>query len=135
MQLETALEIVEAARQAAADLGVAMAIAVVDAGRHPVVMLRMDGALPVAVDTVLAKARTAVQFGCPTGEVLEAARSNPTVYESFLTATPDRMVYSRGGIPLRVGGVLVGAVAASGADGDIDEQVAGAGARAVIPAG
>lgn len=128
MQLDTALEIVTAARKAAEDIGVPMAIAVVDSGKHPVVMLRMDGALPVAVDTVLAKARTAVQFGCPTGEVLAAARTNPTVYDSFLTATPDPMVYSRGGIPLRVDGVLVGAVAASGADGDLDEQVAGAGA-------
>ena len=128
MQLDTAFEIVEAARKAADELGVPMAIAVVDAGKHPVVMLRMDGALPVAVDTVLAKARTAVQFGCTTGEVLEAARTNPTVYDSFLTATPDPMVYSRGGVPLRVDGVLVGAVAASGADGDLDEQVADAGA-------
>ena len=134
MELDTALEIVGAARQAAEELGVPMAIAVVDAGRHPVVMLRMDGALPVAVDTVLAKACTAVHFGCPTGEVLDAARTNPTVYDSFLTATPDPMVYSRGGIPLRVDGVLVGAVAASGADGDLDEQVAGAGARAAAPA-
>ena len=133
MQLGTAFEIVEAARKAADELGVAMAIAVVDAGKHPVVMLRMDGALPVAVDTVLAKARTAVQFGCPTGEVLEAARTNPTVYDSFLTATPDPMVYSRGGIPLRVDGVLIGAVAASGADGDLDEQVAGAGAQLLAP--
>ncbi|MDE0171360.1 MAG: heme-binding protein [bacterium] len=134
MQLETAFEIVEAAREAADELGVPMAIAVVDAGKHPVVMLRMDGALPVAVDTVLAKARTAVQFGCPTGEVLEAARTNPTVYDSFLTATPDPMVYSRGGIPLRVDGALIGAVAASGADGDLDEQVAGAGARLLATA-
>ena len=84
---------------------------------------------------MLAKARTAVQFGCPTGEVLEAARTNPTVYDSFLTATPDPMVYSRGGIPVRVDGVLIGAVAASGADGDLDEQVAGAGARVVTAVG
>ena len=135
MELDTALDIVGAARNAAQDLGVAMAIAVVDPGKHPVVMLRMDGALPVAVDTVLAKARTAVQFGCPTGEVLEAARTNPTVYDSFLTAVPDKMVYSRGGIPLRVDGVLVGAVAASGADGDLDEQVAAAGVQAAATAG
>lgn len=133
MKLDTALEIVKAARRAADELGLPMAIAVVDAGKHPVAMLRMDGALPVAVDTVLAKARTAVQFSCPTGEVLEAARTNPTVYDSFLTATPDPMVYSRGGIPLRVDGVLIGAVAASGADGDLDEQVAGAGARLLAP--
>lgn len=134
MQLDTALEIVEAAREAAERLGVPMAIAVVDAGKHPVAMLRMDNALPVAVDTVLAKARTAVQFGCPTGDVLEAARTNPTVYDSFLTATPDPMVYSRGGIPLRVDGSIVGAVAASGADGDLDEQVAGAGVQVFMAA-
>ena len=84
---------------------------------------------------MLAKARTAIQFGCPTGDVLEAARTNPTVYDSFLTATPDPMVYSRGGIPLRVDGVVVGAIAASGADGDLDEQVAGAGARVATAAG
>ena len=134
MKLDAALQIVESARRAADEIGVAMAIAVVDAGKHPVIMLRMDGALPVAVDTVLAKARTAIQFGCPTGDVLEAARTNPTVYDSFLTAVPDTMVYSRGGIPLRIDGVLLGAVAASGADGDLDEQVAGAGARVVMAA-
>ena len=99
MEIDTALSIVEAARQAADEIGIPMAIAVVDAGKHPVAMLRMDGALPVAVDTVLAKGRTAVEFGCTTGEVLEAARTNPTVYDSFLTAVPDKMVYSRGGIP------------------------------------
>ena len=130
MNLDTALRVVEAARRTADEIGVPMAIAVMDAGKHPVVMVRMDGALPLAVDTVLAKARTAIQYGCTTGEVLEAARGNPTVYDSFLTAAPDPMVYSRGGIPLRVDGVIVGAVAASGADGDLDEQVAGAGADA-----
>lgn len=46
MNLDTALQIVESARRAADEIGIAMAIAVVDAGEHPVVMLRMDGALP-----------------------------------------------------------------------------------------
>ena len=132
MNLDTALRIVQAARRAADEIGVPMAIAVLDAGKHPVAMLRMDGTLPLAVDTVVAKARTAIQFGCTTGEVLEAARTNPTVYDSFLTAAPEPMVFSRGGIPLRVDGAIVGAVAASGADGDLDEQVAGAGADAFM---
>lgn len=130
MNLDVALRVLEASRRAADDIGVPMALAVLDAGKHAVAMLRMDGTLPLAVDTVVAKARTAIQFGCTTGEVLEAARLNPTVYDSFLTAAPDPMVFSRGGIPLRLDGVIVGAVAASGADGDLDEQVAGAGADA-----
>ena len=132
MELDTALVIAGAARRTAEEIGVPMAIAVVDAGKHPVVLLRMDGALPVAVDTVLAKARTAIQFDCPTGDVVEAARTNPTVYDSFLTAIPEPMVYSRGGIPLRVEGKVVGAVAASGGDGELDERVAEAGASALF---
>lgn len=56
------------------------------------------------------------------------------MYDSFLTAVPDTMVYSRGGISLRIDGVLIGAVAASGADGDLDEQVEGAGARVIVAA-
>ena len=132
MKLALARKVVEAAQRAAEGIGVPMAIAVVDAGKNPVVLLRMDGALPVAVDTVIAKARTAIQFDYPTEDVLEAARTNPSVYDSFLTAVPDPMVYSRGGVPVRAGDVLMGAVAASGGDGDQDVEVAAAGAEAFL---
>ena len=132
MNLETARKVADAVRRTAEGIGVPMAVAVVDAGKEPVLLLRMDGALPVAVDTVVAKARTAVQFGCTTGEVLEAARVNPAVYGSFLTAAPDPMVYSRGGMPLRMGDEMVGAVAASGGDGDQDELAASAGVRVFL---
>ena len=40
MELDTALEIVGAARRAADEIGIAMAIAVVEAGKNPVAMAR-----------------------------------------------------------------------------------------------
>ena len=66
MKLARALRLLDSARRAAEEMGVAMAFAVVDAGGNPVAMLRMDGASIVATNTVVAKARTATHFGRPT---------------------------------------------------------------------
>ncbi len=124
MKLDRAEELLDKAQAAAEVLGVAMALAVVDAGGHPVATRRMDGASIIAGDTVVPKARTAIHFGRPTAEVVEAARRSPVVYASFLEASESRLVLSMGGIPLTDGdGVIVGAIASSGGTGLEDVQV------------
>lgn len=116
--------LLDRAQAAAEALGVSMTLAVVDAGGHPVAMRRMDGASIIAGDTVVAKARTAIHFGRPTTEVVEAAKRNPVVYASFLEASESRLVLSMGGIPLvDADGVINGAIAASGGSGAEDVQV------------
>ena len=124
MKLDRAEELLDKAQAAAEVLGVAMALAVVDAGGHPVATRRMDGASIIAGDTVVPKARTSIHFGRPTAEVVEAARRSPVVYASFLEASESRLVLSMGGIPLTDGdGVIVGAIASSGGTGLEDVQV------------
>ena len=124
MNLDRAEKLLDKAQAAAEALGIAMAIAVVDAGGHPVAFRRMDGASIVAGDTVVPKARTAIHFGRPTAEVVEAARRSPVVYASFLEASESRLVLSMGGIPLLgADGVIVGAIAASGGTGLEDVHV------------
>ena len=61
MRPAAARKVVDAAQRAAEGIGVPTAVAVIDAGKNPVVLLRMDGAFPVAVDTLIANARTAIQ--------------------------------------------------------------------------
>lgn len=124
MNLQRAQELLDRAQTAAEALGVAMALAVVDAGGHPVAMRRMDGASTIAGDTVVPKARTAVHFGRDTAEVVEAAKRNPVVYASFLEASESRLVLSMGGVLLiDADGTISGAIAASGGTGAEDVHV------------
>jgi uncharacterized protein GlcG (DUF336 family) len=131
MNLDRAIRLLDAAQAAAEELGVAMALAVVDAGGHPVAMRRMDGASTIAGDTVVPKARTAIHFGRPTADVVESARRNPEVYGSFLEVSESRLVLSMGGIPIRdPDDTIVGAIGASGGTGEEDIRVSTAGVEA-----
>jgi uncharacterized protein GlcG (DUF336 family) len=124
VNLQRAEQLLDRAQATAESLGVAMALAVVDAGGHPVAMRRMDGATTIAGDTVIPKARTAVHFGRATADVVDAAKRNPEVYSSFLEASESRLVLSMGGIPIvDADGVIVGAIAASGGTGAEDVAV------------
>ena len=127
MRLDAAQRLLDAAESEARRLGLAMALAVVDAHGAPVAMRRMDGSTIVAARTVVTKARTAVYYGRPTAEVLESAVDNPVVYESLRAGIAEGLVYSMGGIPLAIDEVVVGAVAASGGTGAEDIAVAEAG--------
>lgn len=130
VSLELARALIEAAETKAAGIGVPMALCVSDAAGEPIVLVRMDGASLAAVQTVAAKARTAVAFGRPTAETVERSRQNPTVYGSFMTVGAGAWVLSMGGLPLMSGGSVVGAVAASGGSGEEDISVAEAGLTA-----
>jgi len=131
LTLAMATKLLDAAEEEALRIGAPMALAVVDAGGSLVAFRRMDGASLIAGATVPAKARTAVYFGKPTAEVLERARIHPRVYQSFLTAADEALVYSMGGLPVVVDGTIAGGVGASGGTGEEDIQVAEAALRAL----
>ena len=105
-----------------------MCIAVVDAAGDPVTGARFDGALPVLCEVAARKARTAARYGRPSkvwGE--SVARGG-----SAVPGLPD-MLAVEGGVPIMVGGVVVGAVGVSGSASANDARVAEAGAAAVTP--
>ena len=103
-----------------------VSIAVVDAAGELVAFVRMDDASPASVDISRAKARTAARFRRPTKAMEEAVQGGRVVMLAFEGVTP-----VEGGVPIVVGGKVVGAVGVSGVTSPQDAQVATAGVSAV----
>jgi len=126
---DQAHDVVAASRSMAAELGVTVNIAVLDAGGHLKAFCRMDGAVLGSIDVAMRKARTAVLFGCESEAVWEYCR--PGAAAPALELSNDGLAPYAGGIPLRAaGGTLVGAVGVSGAAIAQDLEIARAGAAA-----
>lgn len=106
--------------------GWAMSIAVVDPGGELIGFLRMDGASPGSIDISRAKARTAARFRRPTKAFEESVAGGRTAILSF-----EGVVTVEGGVPIVIGGAVVGAVGVSGASSAQDGLVAAAGVAAV----
>src|SRR5215217_6884864 len=83
ISLAQAQAIVEAAIAASNDKGLAMDIAVVDAGANLKAFARMDGAWLGSIDITIKKARTARFFNFPTGAIGELSQPGGS-------ALPDR---------------------------------------------
>jgi glc operon protein GlcG len=105
-----------------------VSIAVVDPAGELVAFVRMDGAPLSSVDISRGKARTAARFRRPSKALEEAIAGGRTAILGFEGITP-----IEGGVPMVVGGEVVGAVGVSGVTSPQDAQVAQAGAGAVTP--
>jgi glc operon protein GlcG len=129
--LTGARRVVAAALQYAASHGApGAAIAVVDAGGQLVELERLDGTFAAGSDISVGKARTAVLFKRPTRQIEETINKGrdamiPVAAVTWFTPL-------QGGIPISVGGQIVGAVGVSGAaSAQQDEEIALAGAAAL----
>ncbi|QJW93297.1 GlcG/HbpS family heme-binding protein [Frigoriglobus tundricola] len=127
--LQAAVAAIEAARQKADKLGVPMNIAVVDAGANLVAFARMDGAWLGSIEIACNKAYTARAFDMPTKELAKISQPGDPAY-GIASSTQHRIAIFPGGIPLKAGGKVVGAVGVSGGKPDQDHAVAEAGAEA-----
>jgi uncharacterized protein GlcG (DUF336 family)/mannose-6-phosphate isomerase-like protein (cupin superfamily) len=103
------------------------AIAVVDSGGHLLAFARLDGTFPASARIAVGKAHTAAMFRKPTSafeEIVNKGRTSMVALEDF---TP-----LKGGVPLVIDNVVVGAVGVSGAaSADQDEELAVFGAAAL----
>jgi uncharacterized protein GlcG (DUF336 family) len=105
--------IIDAARAKAADLGVPVNIAVLDAGTQLKAFMRMDGAVLGAIDIALKKARTSVLFEANSEAVWEYCK--PGAPAHGLEHTNGGLAPFAGGVPLKsAAGELLGAVGVSG---------------------
>ena len=126
---EGARAVLAAATAAAADAGVHVSIAVVDAGGHLLVLERTDAAAAHTVHSATTKAATAASMRRPTGAT--AAGVDMAYGLGIALAAGDgRWTPLPGGVPLVVDGECVGALGVAGAPPDVDERVAAAGAAA-----
>jgi len=101
-----------------------LALVLLDAGAHPVLIARQDSAALLRVEIARGKAASALGLGTDTRALAERAMANPTFFTSVAAAT-GQLILSAGGVLLRdAAGRLLGAIGISGDTADIDEQVA-----------
>jgi uncharacterized protein GlcG (DUF336 family) len=130
IKLEDARRIIAAAEKKAAEIGQPMNIAVADAGGNLVAHVRMDGAWLGSIDISIKKAWTARAFDIATKDLAEHSQSGEQFFGIHASNNGKVMVFA-GGIPLKKGETIVGAVGVSGGSGEQDHAVAEAGAAAL----
>ena len=128
--MESALKAIEAARKKAVKINTQMCIAVVDSGANLKAFLRMDDAWVGSIDIAIKKAKTAVFFGMPTGEIGKLSQPGKPLYA--IEHSNDGLITFPGGLPIvDEEGVLVGAIGVSGSTVENDHAVAQAGVKVV----
>jgi uncharacterized protein GlcG (DUF336 family) len=127
--LEAARSIIAAAERKAAEIGQPMNIAVADDGGNLVAHVRMDGAWFGSIDISIKKAWTARAFEHATKDLAEHTQSGGQFF-GLHASNDGRVMIFAGGVPLRAGGKVVGAIGVSGGSGAQDQAVAEAGAAA-----
>lgn len=127
--LEEARHVIRAGIQKAEEIGQPMNIAVVDAGTNLIAFERMDGAWLGSIDIAINKAFTARAFDIQTKALAENSQSGEQFFGIHVSNHGRVMVFA-GGIPLKMGDQVVGAVGVSGGVGKQDQAVAEAAASA-----
>lgn len=130
LTLGAARAVVAAALAEGRRQGVAMSCAVVDAGDQLVCFERMDGADLVGITLARDKAFTALVNRMPTRDLAPLVQPGTEFY-GYDSVAAGRMIVFAGGLPLEVGGVLVGAVGVSGGSAEQDQQIADAAVAAL----
>jgi uncharacterized protein GlcG (DUF336 family) len=131
LTLEGAQLVLVAAQARALEIKVPMDIAVVDDGAHLLAFARMDGAKLSSVEIAIRKAQGAAIRRLPTAPARTGEEVNVVLSMGLALATQGRQIPVRGGIPLLVDGVCVGAIGVSNGSEDQDVDVAQAGVRAL----
>lgn len=119
----------DAAAQKAEELGVPVAIAVVDRASHLLAYGRMDGAPLLSAQIAQDKAYTVAAFGLPTHEWFQLIKDEPALLHGIVKT--DRLIVFGGGVPVRIDGELVGGIGVSGGSAEQDERIAEAAAAAL----
>lgn len=118
----------DAALEHAASLGVAVSVAVVDAGAHLVSFDRMDTAEVAGPHLAVDKAATAVAHRIPTGDLARDAGPGGTL-PGLAASGAGRYIVFAGGLPLwSHDGRVVAGIGVSGGSADQDLQCATAAA-------
>jgi glc operon protein GlcG len=132
LTLELARGLIAAAEDEARSRELRLSFAVVDSGGHVVALARMDGADWITPEVALGKAWTAAAFRAPSDAQGQKAKDLVAFAGSISAATHGRYTPQIGGLPLEIDGAVAGAMGASGATGQEDEQVVRAAIEATL---
>src|SRR5919206_605703 len=134
MTLNDARRVIAAAEKKATEIKQPMNIAVADGGGNIVAHVRMDGAWIGSIDISQKKAYTSRAFDISTKDLAEHSQSGGQFFGIHASNNGKIMIFA-GGIPLKRGGKVMGAIGVSGGSGDQDHAVAQAGGRGYFRAG
>lgn len=126
LSLADAKTIAASAAAFAQSKGWTVVIAILDSGGHLLYLERADGTQLGSVVVAQEKAKTALLFKRPTKVLEDLILSGKTHMITLPGATP-----IEGGLPLRHGEAIVGAIGISGMSSAQDGEVAAAGAQAL----
>lgn len=127
--LNQAETIVKAAMAKAKQIGVSMNIAVVDEGANLMLFYRMDDAMLGCADIAIKKAKTARLFNNDSGEIGKLSQPGGSLYG--IEQSNGGLISFAGGVLLRDGNTIIGAIGVSGGTVEQDQAVAIAGANAL----
>lgn len=126
LSFDAALRIGQAAIDKCRKEGVQVTVTVVDRGGHAQVVLRDTLAMDISIPISKKKAYTAMAFNSPTSAM---TNNFPGAYG---VPKIDELIIAAGGIPINIGGNIMGGIGVSGApSGVTDEACAAAGLAAV----
>ncbi|HTO85845.1 MAG TPA: heme-binding protein [Methylomirabilota bacterium] len=107
-----------------------LTVAVLDAGGHLVAFKREDGSGIMRFDIAFGKAWGSLGMGFPSRTLGERAEQYPAFFQMLAAVSHGRLVPAAGGVLIRDGGDIIGAVGISGDNSDKDEVCAVAGVAA-----
>ncbi len=115
--------IAEAAERKAAEMGVPIVFAVVDAGGNLILLHRMEDSLLASIDIAANKAYTALSLKMPTNELSGPANPGGSLY-GITTTNSSRIVSFGGGYPVFKDGAVIGGIGVSGGTVEQDMEIA-----------
>ena len=130
LPLDMATEAAQTAVEACSAEGYNVSVAIVARSGNTKVLLRADNAGPHTVGSSTGKAFTSASLGRDTAGLAGFIGGNPE--NNGLRDMDSRLVIQAGGLPIKIGGALVGGIGVGGApSGDLDANCARAGLDAI----
>jgi len=130
LPLDLATQAAQAAVAACTAEGHNVSVSIVARSGNTSVLLRADNAGPHTVGSSTGKAFASATLGRDTTGLAGFIGGNPQ--NDGLRDMDSRLVIQAGGLPIRIGGALIGGIGVGGApSGDIDENCARAGLAAI----
>jgi glc operon protein GlcG len=128
-----ARKVVDTAVARAREAGIAVTVAVVDAGGHLLVLERMDGGKFHTVHSATTKAVCAASNRRHTGSKGAVGQALDVAHALglALAAGPERWTAMEGGYPIEAGGECIGAVGVAGGNWEFDEKLAQEAAQSI----
>lgn len=127
--MEQAHTVFHAAMEKAKEIGVMQNIAIVDCGANLTFFGSMDNAWIGSIDIAIRKAKTARYFDMDTKALGKMSQAGEPLYG--IEVSNGGLIIFGGGIPLKIGDEVIGAIGVSGGNVEQDIEVAEAGVNAL----